>query len=91
MKFEKMTFSEALIALKNYSTLRRKGWNGKGMRIFLVDGSTFLVNRPPLLGIFEEGHRVDYNAHIDMQKADGTIEPWIASQGDLLADDWMYS
>lgn len=83
-----MTFSEALIRLKNGERLARKGWNGKGMFLFLVPGSQFKVNRPPLLGIYEEGTEISYQAHIDMKTADGTIVPWLASQSDLLADDW---
>jgi hypothetical protein len=64
------------------------GWNGKRMFLFLVPGSTFKVNRPPLLGIYPEGTEINYHAHIDMRTADGKIVPWLASQTDLLADDW---
>lgn len=66
----------------------RKGWNGKGMFIFLVPGSTFQVNRAPLLGIYPEGTTINYRGHIDMKTADGTIVPWVASQTDILAEDW---
>ena len=66
----------------------RKGWNGKDMFIFLVPGSSFIVNRPPLLGIYAEGVMVDYRSHVDMKTADGSIVPWICSQTDLLAEDW---
>lgn len=83
-----MTFSEALDAVKNGNRVAREGWNGKGMFIFLVPGSTFTVNRPPLMGIYPEGTVVNYHAHIDMKTADGTIVPWLASQSDLLSDDW---
>ena len=83
-----MTFSEALERIKAGSKLRRAGWNGKGMFVFLVPGSTFKVNRPPLLGIYQEGTEVEYHAHIDMKTAEGYIVPWLASQADLLEDDW---
>ena len=66
----------------------RNNWNGKGMFIFLVPGSTFQVNRPPLLGIYPEGTVINYLSHIDMKTTDGMIVPWLASQTDLLADDW---
>ncbi len=85
---ERMTFSEALDALKAGDCVQRAGWNGKGMFVFLVPGSHFTVNRPPLLGIFPEGTPIDYHAHIDMRTADGKIVPWLASQTDLLAEDW---
>jgi hypothetical protein len=83
-----MSFSQALICLKAGKRVARDGWNGKGMFVFLVPGSTFRVNRPPLLGIYPEGAEIRYHAHIDMRAADGTIVPWLASQTDLLADDW---
>ena len=46
------------------------------------------VNRPPLLGIYDAGTEIQYNAHIDMVAADGAVGPWLASQSDVLADDW---
>jgi hypothetical protein len=83
-----MDFSKALEMIKNGLKVSRKGWNGKDMFIFLVPGSTFEVNRPPLLGIYPEGTEINYHAHVDMRTADGTIVPWLCSQTDLLADDW---
>lgn len=83
-----LSFSEALRALKTGQKLTRVGWNGKEMFIFLVSGSTFHVNRPPLLGIYDEGTEIQYHAHIDMKTADGKIVPWVCSQTDMLAEDW---
>lgn len=83
-----MTFGHALEAMKKGKKVARNGWNGKGMFIFLVQGSTFKVNRPPLLGIYPEGTEVNYHAHIDMKTADGMVVPWLASQTDMLSDDW---
>lgn len=83
-----MNFEQALTALKLDSRVARSGWNGKGMFIYLVPGSTFKVNRPPLLGIYPEGTEINYRPHIDMKTADGSCVPWVASQSDLLADDW---
>lgn len=81
-------FSMALEDLKVGGKWAREGWNGKGMFIFLVKGSTFKVNRPPLLGIFPEGTTIQYNAHIDMKLVDGSIMVWAPSQLDLMSDDW---
>lgn len=67
----------------------RAGWNGKGMFLFLVPGSHFTVNRPPLLGIYAEGTEIDYRSHVDMKTADGQIVPWVCSQSDLLGVDWQ--
>lgn len=83
-----MDFSEALDQLKHGERVARSGWNGKDMFLFLVPGSTFKVNRPPLLGIYTEGTEISYCPHIDMRTADGKIVPWLASQTDLLAEDW---
>lgn len=82
-------YSEALKRIKEGKLLAREGWNGKRMFIFLVPGSTFSVNRPPLLGIFEQGDEVTYHAHIDMKTASGDIVPWLCSQTDMLAEDWV--
>lgn len=83
-----MSFSAALALVKSGGRVRRAGWNGKGMFIFLVPGSKFKVNREPLLSILGEGTEVDYHGHIDMRTATGQIVPWLASQSDLLDEDW---
>jgi hypothetical protein len=83
-----MSFSHALQAIKEGKRVSRKGWNGKGMFLFLVAGSNFTVNREPLLSIMGEGAKVTYRPHIDMKDAEGKIVPWLASQTDILADDW---
>jgi hypothetical protein len=84
-----MDFGQALSAIKDGKKVAREGWNGKGMFIFLVPGSRFVVNRPPLLGIYPAGTEIEYHAHIDMKTADGKIVPWLASQTDVLATDWQ--
>ena len=81
-------FSTALRLLKEGKRVARTGWNGKGMFLFLVPGSRFKVNRAPLLGIYEEGTEIDYHSHIDMKTAQGYVVPWLASQADLLDEDW---
>ena len=83
-----LSFGLAVEAMKLGKKVARDGWNGKGMFLFLVSGSTFKVNRAPLLGIYPEGTEINYHAHIDMKTANGTIVPWLASQTDVLADDW---
>lgn len=83
-----MNFGQALEVLKSGGRVRRAGWNGKGMFLFLVPGSVFKVNRAPLLGIYPEGTEITYRPHVDMRTADGSIVPWVASQTDILDDDW---
>lgn len=85
-----MNFGSALEYMKAASgnKVAREGWNGKGMFLFIVQGSQFKVNRPPLLGIYPEGTTIDYRPHIDMKTAQDDVVPWVASQSDLLAEDW---
>lgn len=83
-----MNFGQALDALKDGKRVARDGWNGKGMFLFLVQGSNFIVNREPLMSIMGEGAEVTYRPHIDMKDAEGKVVPWLASQTDILADDW---
>jgi len=83
-----LSFGLALEALKNGAKVTRAGWNGRGMFLFLVQGSTFQVNRPPLMGVYPEGTTINYRSHIDMKTVNGDVVPWVASQSDLLADDW---
>lgn len=85
---EERDFGWALRNIRKGLKVAREGWNGKGMFIFLVIGSKFIVNRPPLLGIYPEGTEINYHAHIDMKTADGMIVPWLCSQTDMLAEDW---
>ncbi len=85
-----MNFGQALEMLKTGAKVARTGWNGKEMFVFLVPGSTFTVSRAPLLGIYPEGTTINYQSHIDMKTADNSVVPWIASQSDVLAEDWVY-
>ncbi len=71
-----MTFNDALCYIKNGDTVTRTGWNGKDMYLYLVKGS---------------GHPVstkEYLPYISMRTADNKHVPWLASQTDLLQDDW---
>ena len=84
-----MNFGSALQALENGQKVAREGWNGRGMFLFLVPGSVFKVNRAPLLGIYPEGTEINYCPHVDMKTADGKVVPWLCSQTDMLAKDWV--
>lgn len=83
-----MNFGLAIEAMKKGFKVARTGWNGKGMFLFLVDGSTFTVNRKPLLGIYPEGTEVTYNPHIDMKYVNGNVGAWNAAPNDILGEDW---
>lgn len=80
-------FSTALDALRRGKRVGRKEWKNAKF-VFLVDGSEFDVNRPPLLGIYPEGTHIKYRPHIDMVGADDSVGTWAPSMVDLLAMDW---
>lgn len=82
-------FGWALDKLRQGYKVGREGWNGKNMFLFLVQDSQFKVNRAPLRGIYPEGTEITYQSHIDMKTAQNTVVPWLASQSDMLADDWV--
>jgi hypothetical protein len=84
-----MSFGHAIVAMKTGYRVARAGWNGKGMFLFKVAGSQFEVNREPLKSILGEGTVVNYLTHYDMRTADGSIVPWLCSQADMDADDWL--
>jgi hypothetical protein len=87
-----MNFGEALDALLRGLRVARSGWNGRGMWLVLVPGSTITVSEGRPLGDAAPelvGQQVQYQPHVDMRTADGSIVPWLASQSDLLATDWF--
>lgn len=79
-----MKFSTALDLVFEGKRLQR---NGSDSFIFLVPGSTFTVNRPPLLGIYPEGTEINYSPHIDISE-NGNVSVWTPSHNDMMADDW---
>lgn len=82
-----MDFGQALAALKDGARVTRAAWTA-GTFLYLVPGSSFAVNRPPLLGIYPAGEVIRYRPHIDIRMTDGTCSPWQPAQDALLAEDW---
>ena len=66
-------FEDALYRLRMGMRLRRAGWNGKGMWIALQ------------LPTADSKMTLPY---IYMSTVTGELVPWIASQRDILAEDW---
>lgn len=86
---ENISFGAALEALKDGFKVARSGWNGKGMWLYLVPGSTFKVAEGrPLAKHIAVGEEVIYNPHIDIKGADGSHFVWNPNQLDMLANDW---
>jgi hypothetical protein len=84
-----MNFGQAIEALKEGKKVSRSGWNGKGMFLIYCPGTPdcqLRENSPYRLAGFDV---VTINPHIDMKTATGEMQPgWLASQTDMLADDW---
>lgn len=88
---KKKDFGWALNALRKGKAVARKGWNGKGMFLTLQPGSEVTGNmmRNEPAKKFYGDDKVNIAAHIDMKAADGTyVVGWLASQTDMLAEDW---
>jgi len=88
-----MNFGTALEALKQGKKITRAGWNGKGMYLFLLPAATVPIaniHTEPLRSIAEaNGGTVNCLPAIRMLTADGKVlTGWLASQSDLLAEDW---
>ena len=74
MEPKNLAFGEALIALKDGRRVTRPGWNGKGMWLEL--------QRP-------DAHSKMSLPYIYMFTSDKHLVPWLASQTDVLAEDWL--
>lgn len=79
-----MTFGHANECLKKGFNVARVGWNGKGMWLKLIKRGYYDValscvgdTNPTLL------------PWIGMKTADNGFVPWLASQTDILAEDWQ--
>lgn len=78
-----MDFGQALAALKAGKKIARSGWNGNGMWIMLIKGWTVDVEYATAL------HGLLPIPWIGMKTATDDFVPWLASQTDVLAEDWM--
>ncbi len=68
-----MNFSDALASLKIGKRLTRSGWNGPGQFIEM--------QRP-------DEHSKMSLPYVYIRTVQGDLVPWLASQGDLMAEDW---
>lgn len=68
-----MNFGDALEELKDGNKVSRTGWNGKGMWLHLQ---------------VPDAHSKMSLPYIYMSTVDGKLVPWLASQTDVLAEDW---
>lgn len=69
-----MNFGQAIEAMKTGAKVTREGWNGKGM---------WLALQVP------DQHSKMQQPYIYMCPVGGKLVPWLASQSDMLAEDWQ--
>lgn len=68
-----MNFGQAIELLKKGELVSREGWNGKGMWLGLQ---------------VPDAHSKMGLPYIYMKTVTGQLVPWLASQTDVLAEDW---
>lgn len=74
-----LTFSEALESVKRGKAIQRAGWNGSGLCVKLqVPDEHSKMSLPYLY--------IEYP--MDAKTTPGARCPWLASQTDILAEDW---
>lgn len=88
LNFPKFSFSDALAVLKSGGCVQRDGWNGKGMFLYLVPANSYPAQTGAAKRYWGEDALVPYGAYIAMKTAQENVVPWLASQTDILADDW---
>lgn len=75
-----MTFGEALEAVKQGKKIQRKGWNGKGLWIEIQRPDEHSKMTLPYLYLNYPSGTTYHN---------GSRVPWLASQTDMLEEDWQ--
>jgi len=86
-----MDFSAALNVLKGGRRVTRLGWNGQGMWVVLQQGypQGIAINEQAAAAIGQPPGTVRrFLPYLMMRTAHGEFVPWVASQTDLLAEDW---
>ncbi len=88
-----LTFGDAIAALKDGKRVARKGWNGKGMYLWLLPAAMVKAEwcrEPHLKEVAESnGGEIEALGSIRMMTADKKVlTGWLASQTDMLAEDW---
>ncbi len=85
-----MNFGQALEALKSHKKVARDGWNGKDMWIAYSPGFALTADRvfsDPIQKQIGSGTGI-FRPYLMMFTVDREFVPWVASQTDILAEDW---
>ncbi len=86
-KGEKMNFGDAIEALKQGKRVAREGWNGKGMFLFLTTEIEFKTDAD--LSPLQNTELKQPNSIAMKTAQDEFVVGWLASQSDMLAEDWV--
>lgn len=82
-----MKFGHALELLKEGKKVTRKGWGG-GVFIYYVSEDKYPVKMDAAKELADKDGLVKYSSYIAMKTHQGYVTPWVASQIDLLSEDW---
>jgi hypothetical protein len=87
-----MNFGQALDVVRTGHRIARSGWNGQGMWIVYQkgypDGIAINANTAQATGI-AEGTVCVFQPYLMLKTVQDTFVPWVASQSDILAEDWI--
>ncbi len=86
MEKEVRDFGSAIKALKAGYKVAREGWNGKGMSLFIINNWQMVTNKAEDWNMGINGN--NNLPFICMKTVDNKFVPWLASQTDMLAEDW---
>ena len=82
------SFGEAIKYLKRGFGVARKGWNGKNQYVVLASDISY---RMPDGNIVNIEHEAIGNKAIAFVGTSGIQMGWLASQADMLAEDWVFA
>lgn len=81
-----MSFGYAIEMLKHGKKLARAGWNGKSQYIELASNISYVNRQSKIINV---DHEAIGNQAIAFVGTSGVQLGWLASQADMLADDWV--
>ena len=82
------SFGEAIKYLKHGMKVARKGWNGKGQYIQLATGISYKTEGGDIVNC---EHDTIGNMAIAFCGTSGVQMGWLASQADMLSEDWKFA
>lgn len=80
-----MSFGLAIEAMKKGKKVARRGWNGKNQHIELATRISYMTSDGVFVNV---EHEAIGNKAIAFCGTSGVQMGWLASQADMLADDW---